>query len=79
MFYLEGSSTTGITPVVASAKLNWQGAIQANRGTVSMMDMQGRVMWTRRLPVSESEVRAAAATVQGRKILKVNQQTWTIK
>lgn len=79
VFYLEGSSTTGITPVVASAKLNWQGAIQANRGTVSMMDMQGRVMWTRRLPVSESEVRAAAATVQGRKILKVNQQTWTIK
>jgi len=76
---LVGEKSSAIAPVMASAKLNWQSAIQASRGAVTMMDMQGRVMWTRKLPVSESEVRAAAATVQGRKILKVNSQVYSIK
>lgn len=44
-----------------------------------MFDMQGRVMWQAKLPVSEADVRNAAAQVQGRKILMVNRQTWTIK
>ena len=44
-----------------------------------MFDMQGRVMWKAKLPVSEAQVRNAAAQVQGRKILMVNKQTWTIK
>jgi VCBS repeat-containing protein len=64
---------------VALTKLNWQGAIAADRGMAVMMDMQGRVMWKAKLPVSEAEVRGAAAAVQGRKILRVNNQTWTIK
>lgn len=72
-------SGEAIAPVMAAAKLNWQGAIQATRGMATMMDMQGRILWTRRLPVSESEVRAAAASVQGRKVLRVNSQTYTIK
>ena len=72
-------STQGIKTLAAAPKATWQNAIAADRGTVSLMDMQGRVMWTRKLPVSESEVRAAAANVQGRKILRVNSQVWTIK
>ena len=68
-----------IAPVVAAPKMNWQSAIQASRGSVAMFDMQGRVMWQAKLPVSEAQVRAAAAQVQGRKILQVNRQTWTIK
>lgn len=71
--------TTGIVPQVSATKLNWQGAIQATHGVATMMDLQGRVVWNRRLPVSESEVRAAAASVQGRKILRVNSQSYTIK
>lgn len=71
-------TTDAIAPVLAS-KMNWQTAIAANRGSVTMMDMQGRVLWIRRLPVSEAEVRAASASIQGRKILKVNSQVWTIK
>lgn len=70
---------TSIKPVIASAKMNWQGAIQANRGMAAIFDMQGRVIWKSALPVSESEIRAAAASVQGRKVLRVNQQTFTIK
>ena len=64
---------------VAAAKLNWQTAIQASRGAVALFDMQGRVMWKAKLPVGEADVRNAAAQVQGRKILQVNKQTWTIK
>lgn len=67
-------------PVVANApKAGWQGAITADHGMAVMFDMQGRVMWQHRLPVSEDAVRNAAAKVQGRKILMVNRQTWTIK
>lgn len=69
----------GITQVAAPAKMGWQNAILANRGSAMMFDMQGRVMWKAKLPVSEAQVRNAAAKVQGRKILMVNRQTWTIK
>jgi hypothetical protein len=68
-----------IAPVLAAPKATWQSAIVANRGTVALLDMQGRVMWQAKLPVSEADVRNAAAQVQGRKILQVNKQTWTIK
>ena len=69
-----------IKPTIAAApKMNWQSAILANRGAVVLFDMQGRVMWKAKLPVSEADVRNAAAQVQGRKILQVNKQTWTIK
>ncbi|MBR4681282.1 MAG: hypothetical protein IKP03_09295 [Fibrobacter sp.] len=69
-----------IKPTIAAApKMNWQSAILANRGAVALFDMQGRVMWKAKLPVSEADVRNAAAQVQGRKILQVNKQSWTIK
>lgn len=70
---------TSIAPVIAAPKANWQNAIMASQGTVAIFDMQGRVMWSHRLPVSEAQVRNAAAQVQGRKILQVNRQSWTIK
>jgi len=73
------SDPTSMKSLVAAPKATWQNAIAADRGVVSLMDMQGRVMWTRRLPVSEAEVRAAAASVQGRKVLRVNRQVFTIK
>ena len=67
-------------PQVASAsKMGWQGAIRAEQGVAAIFDMQGRVMWKSALPVSEAQVRNAAAKVQGRKVLRVNSQTWTIK
>ena len=70
---------TPIPYVATAAKMNWQGAIRAEQGSVAIFDMQGRVMWQHRLPVSEADVRNAAAQVQGRKILQVNKQIWTIK
>ncbi len=74
-----GAAPAAIKPVIAAPKSTWQNAILANRGVAAMFDMQGRVMWKQKLPVSEAEVRAAAATIQGRKILMVNKQSWTIK
>ena len=71
--------SVGIRAIAAAPRTGWQGAIAADRGVVAMMDMQGRVMWKAKLPVSEADVRNAAAQVQGRKILRVNNQTWTIK
>lgn len=68
-----------VKPVIATPRANWQNAILANRGVAAMFDMQGRVMWKQKLPVSEAEVRAAASSIQGRKILQVNKQTYTIK
>ena len=77
---ITSADPTSIRPVLAgSPKANWLGAIGANRGSVALFDMQGRVMWKAKLPVSEADVRNAAAQVQGRKILQVNRQTWTIK
>jgi hypothetical protein len=77
--FAEKAPTTGIAPVIAMPKATWQNAIRANRGAVALIDMQGRVMWKAKLPVSEADVRNAATQVQGRKILRVNKQTWTIK
>ena len=71
--------SVGIRAIAAAPRTGWQGAIAADRGVAAMMDMQGRVMWKAKLPVSEADVRNAAAQVQGRKILRVNNQTWTIK
>ena len=71
---------SSIKPAFAAApKATWQNAILTSRGAVALFDMQGRVMWKAKLPVSEADVRNAAAQVQGRKILQVNKQTWTIK
>ena len=70
---------TAIAPVIATPKASWQNAILASQGSVAIFDMQGRVMWQAKLPVSEAAVRNAAAQVQGRKILQVNRQSWTIK
>lgn len=69
----------GIHAIAAAPKSGWQGAILADRGVAAIIDMQGRVMWKSKLPVSEADVRNAAAQVQGRKVLMVNKQTWTIK
>lgn len=73
------SQLAPLPAVVAAPKMNWTTAVQAPAGVAALFDMQGRVMWKRSLPVSADEVRAAAASVQGRKILRVNKQTWTVK
>ena len=77
--FMADTTKVGVPVVAAASKLGWQGAIAAKNGTAVMMDVQGRVMWKAKLPVSEADVRNAAAQVQGRKVLRVNKQTWTIK
>lgn len=74
-----GERPESLKPVLANAVKGWQNAITAKRGSVSIMDMKGRVMWSAKLPVSAAEVYNASAKVQGRKVLRVNRQTWTIK
>ena len=70
---------TGLKPQLAQPKATWQNAVMAKHGSVSIMDMLGRKVWNAKLPVNPSEVLNASAKVQGRKILRVNNQTWTIK
>lgn len=77
--YITLGAPAAVKPMIAAPKATWQNAILANRGMAAIFDMQGRVMWKQKLPVSEAEVRAAASQVQGRKILQVNKQSWTIK
>lgn len=77
--FMVGDNKTSMPVVAAAPKATWQSAIMAERGLAVIMDVQGRVMWTAKLPVSEADVRNAAAKVQGRKILQVNKQVWTIK
>lgn len=69
----------GLKPQLAKVKNTWQNAVMAKRGTAKIMDMKGRVVWNAKLPVNPSEVLNASAKVQGRKILRVNNQIWTIK
>ena len=59
--FTTGSSTKLRT--IVQPKKDWMGEIAASRGAVVLLDMQGRVMWTAKLPVSESQVRAPAAAV----------------
>ena len=77
--FMVGDNKTSMPVVAAVPKATWQSAILAERGMAAIMDVQGRVMWKAKLPVSEADVRNAAAKVQGRKILQVNKQVWTIK
>ena len=77
--YVVVGTKTGLMPVFAQPKNTWQNAVMAKRGTVKMLDMQGRVIWNAKLPVNPAEVNSVSAQVQGRKILRVNNQTWTIK
>jgi len=78
LIIMEGERTP-IPQIAATPKATWQNAILAARGTVALFDMQGRVMWKAKLPVNEADVRNASDRVQGRKILMVNRQTWTIR
>ena len=69
----------GLHRQLVQPKNTWQNAVMAKRGSVAIMDMQGRMVWNAKLPVNPAEVKNASAQVQGRKILRVNNQTWTIK
>ena len=79
LYIIIGEKPIGLMPQLAQPKNNWQNAVMAKRGTAKIMDMKGRVVWSAKLPVNPSEVLNASAQVQGRKILRVNNQTWTIK
>ena len=79
LIFITDPNKVAIPQLATASKLGWQGAIRAERGMAAIFDMQGRVMWKAKLPVSEADVRNAAAQVQGRKVLRVNKQTWTIK
>ena len=79
LVFMVGEKVSIPAVTLASPKATWQNAILADRGVAAIFDMQGRVMWKHALPVSEAQVRNAAAKVQGRKILMVNKQTWTIR
>ena len=79
LYIIVGDKPVGLLPQLAQPKQSWQNAVMAKRGGVSIMDMNGRVIWKAKLPVNPADVRAASAQVQGRKVLRVNNQTWTIK
>ena len=79
LIFITDPNKVAIPQLATASKLGWQGAIRAERGMAAIFDMQGRVMWKAKLPVSEADVRNAAAQVQGRKVLRVNKQVWTIK
>lgn len=76
--FFVGEKPSAIKSVVAAPKATWQSAIVASHGTVAIFDMQGRVMWTKTLPASESEVRAVMQKTSGNAILRVNKQTWML-
>ena len=79
LYVVVDEKRAGMMPQIATPKNTWQTAVMAKRGSVSIIDMQGRKVWSAKLPVNPADVRAASAQVQGRKILRVNNQTWTIK
>ena len=79
LYIIVGEKPAGLMPQLAQPKNTWQNAVMAKRGTAKIMDMKGRVVWNAKLPVNPAEVLNASAKVQGRKILRVNTQTWTIK
>ena len=79
LYVVVDEKRAGIKPQIAQPKNTWQNAVMAKRGTVKIMDMNGRVIWNAKLPVNPAEVKSVSAQVQGRKILRVNNQTWTIK
>lgn len=79
LYIVVGEKPVGLLPRFAQPKQSWQNAVMSKRGSVSITDMQGRKVWSAKLPVNPADVRAASAQVQGRKILRVNNQTWTIK
>lgn len=79
LYIVVDKARSGLMPTLAQPKNTWQNAVMAKRGSVAIMDMQGRKIWSAKLPVNPAEVKNASAQVQGRKILRVNNQTWTIK
>ncbi len=79
LYIIVDEKRAGLKPQIAQPKNTWQNAVMAKRGTVKIMDMKGRVIWNAKLPVNPADVKSVSAQVQGRKILRVNNQTWTIK
>ena len=79
LYIVVGKAPASLKPQFVQPKNTWQNAVMAKRGTAKIMDMKGRVVWNAKLPVNPAEVLNASAKVQGRKILRVNNQTWTIK
>ena len=79
LYIIVDDTRAGLKPQIAQPKNTWQNAVMAKRGSVSIIDMQGRKVWSAKLPVNPAEVKSVSAQVQGRKILRVNNQTWTIR
>lgn len=79
LYIIVGEKPEGLVKQVAQPKNTWQNAVAVSRGSVAIMDMKGRKVWSAKLPVNPAEVMNASAKVQGRKLLRVNNQTWTIK
>ena len=79
LYIIVDDTRAGLKPQIAQPKNTWQNAVMAKRGSVSILDMQGRKVWSAKLPVNPAEVKSVSAQVQGRKILRVNNQTWTIR
>ena len=79
LYIIVDEKRAGLKPQIAQPKNTWQNAVMAKRGIVKIMDMNGRIIWNAKLPVNPADVKSASAQVQGRKILRVNNQTWTIK
>lgn len=78
IIYLDVGGIAKIAPGVVQKISSWKTAILASRGTARLYGLNGRLLWTGNLPLSESEVRNAVSRVGEKTILRVNRASWML-
>ncbi len=78
IIYLDVGGISKIAPGIVQKLSSWKTAILASRGTARLYGLNGRLLWTGRLPLSESEVRDAVSRIGEKTVLRVNRASWTL-
>ncbi|MCF0215204.1 MAG: Ig-like domain-containing protein [Fibrobacteraceae bacterium] len=78
-FTIKFVKNVSIQPAVVIAPMNWQNAIAAKQGSATLFDMQGRKLWSSKLPANEDDVRRAVNATYGNKVLRVNNRQWIFR
>ncbi len=75
---LDVGGVSKIAPGIVQKISSWKTAILASRGTAKLYGLNGRLLWTGNLPLSESEVRNAVSRAGEKTILRVNRASWML-
>ena len=76
--YLDVGGTAKLAPRFVQKISSWKTVILVSRGTASLYALNGRLLWTGSLPLSESAIQNAVSKASEKVILRIGRSHWTL-